>query len=106
MLRASLAFEGHPLTLQQEVKTVDDYNCQHVHQAFLLRLKARFPMDCRSVIVTDAGYKLPCLKQIHKLGWLRVRGNQTLQLTDSKTFIMCVTAQQKSQNNASVPGQN
>lgn len=90
ILRASLALEGRSLTLLQEVKAVDDYNCPHVHQAFLLRLKASLPVDCRPVIVTDAGFKVPWLKQIRKLGWhyiARVRGNQTLQLNDSKTFI-------------------
>ncbi len=90
ILRASLALEGRSLTLLQDVKAVDDYNCPHVHQAFLLRLKASLPVDCRPVIVTDAGFKVPWLKQIRKLGWhyiARVRGNQTLQLNDSKTFI-------------------
>ena len=90
ILRASLALEGRSLTLQQEVKAMDDYNCPRVHQAFLLRLKASLPADCRPIIVTDAGFKVPWLKQIRKLGWhyiARVRGNQTLQLPDSRTFI-------------------
>ena len=68
ILRASLALEGRSLTLLQDVKAVDDYNCPHVHQAFLLRLKASLPVDCRPVIVTDAGFKVPWLKQIRKLG--------------------------------------
>lgn len=90
ILRASLALEGRPLTLLQEVKAVEDYNCPHVHQAFLLRLKASLPADCKPTIVTDAGFKVPWLKQIRKLGWhyiARVRGNQTLQLPDTRSFI-------------------
>jgi hypothetical protein len=90
ILRASLALEGRALTLLQDVKAVDDYSCPHVHKAFLLRLKASLPTDCRPVIVTDAGFKVPWLKQIRKLGWhyiARVRGNQTLQLPDSNAFI-------------------
>jgi len=90
ILRASLALEGRALTLLQDVKAIDDDNCPHVHQAFLLRLKASLPTDCRPVIVTDAGFKVPWLKQIRKLGWhyiARVRGNQTLQLPDSNAFI-------------------
>jgi hypothetical protein len=79
ILRASLALEGRSLTLLQEVKAMDDYNCPRVHQAFLLRLKASLPEDCRPIVVTDAGFKVPWLKQIRKLGWhyiARVRGNQ------------------------------
>ena len=92
ILLASLALEGRSLTLLQEVKAIDDYNCPHVHQAFLLRLKTRLPADCRPIIVTDAdaGFKVPWLKQIRKLGWhyiARVRGNQTLQLPDTRAFI-------------------
>ena len=90
ILRASLALEGRSLTLQQEVKAMDDYNCPRVHQAFLLRLKASLPADCRPIVVTDAGFKVPWLKQIRKLGWhyiARVRGNQTLQLPDCRAFI-------------------
>lgn len=90
ILRASLALEGRSLTLLQEVKAIDEYNCPRVHQAFLLRLKASLPADCRPIIVTDAGFKVPWLKQIRKLGWhyiARVRGNQTLQLPDSRAFI-------------------
>ncbi len=90
ILRASLAVEGRSLTLQQEVKAMDDYNCPRVHQAFLLRLKASLPADCRPIVVTDAGFKVPWLKQIRKLGWhyiARVRGNQTLQLPDCRAFI-------------------
>lgn len=90
ILRASLALEGRSLTLLQEVKGIEDYNCPLVHKAFLLRLKASLPTECKPVIVTDAGFKVPWLKHIRKLGWhyiARVRGNQTLQLTDSISFI-------------------
>lgn len=89
-LAASLALEGRSLTLLQEVKAIDDNNCPRVHQAFLLCLKASLPADCRPIIVTDAGFKVPWLKQIRKLGWhyiARVRGNQTLQLPDTRAFI-------------------
>lgn len=98
ILRASLALEGRSLTLLQEVKSMDDYNCPHVHAAFLLRLKAQLPEDCRPVIVTDAGFKVPWLKQIRKMGWHyigRVRGNQTLQLSDSESFISVSTLYKK-----------
>jgi hypothetical protein len=43
ILRASLVLEGRSLTLLQDVKSMDDYNCQHLHAAFLLRLKRKLP---------------------------------------------------------------
>ena len=98
ILRTSLALEGRFLTLFQEVKSMDDFNCPHVHAAFLLRLKAQLPEDCRTVIVTDASFKGPWLKQIRKMGWhyiARVRGNQKLQLSDSESFISVSTLNKK-----------
>ncbi len=61
-----------------------------MYQAFLLRLKASLLADCQPLIGTDAGFKVPWLKQIRKLGWhyiARVRGNQTLQLPDTRALI-------------------
>ncbi len=84
ILRASLALEGQPLTLLQDVKSMDDYNCQHVHAAFLLRLKAQFPEDCPPVIVTDAGFKVPWLKQIHKMGWHYITRARVLHVVVSE----------------------
>jgi hypothetical protein len=46
--------------------------------------------DGNPIIVTDAGFKVPWLKQIRKLSWdyiARVRGNQTLQLPSTRAFI-------------------
>ena len=54
ILRASLA---RAMTLLQMVTTESDYNCPHLHKAFLTRLKAMLPKRCRPVIVTDAGFK-------------------------------------------------
>jgi hypothetical protein len=92
ILRASLALDGRALTLLKDLKAIDDYNCSRAgaHQAFLLRPKASLPADCHPIIVTAAGFKVPWLKQIRKLGWhyiARVRGNQTLQICDSRAFI-------------------
>jgi hypothetical protein len=64
LLRASLALEGRSLTLLQDVKSMDDEHCPHVHVAFLRRWKAQLPKHICPVIVTDAGFKVPWLKQI------------------------------------------
>ena len=36
ILRASLAVEGRAMTLLQMVTTESDYNCPHLHKAFLI----------------------------------------------------------------------
>lgn len=98
ILRASLALEGRSLTLLQEVKAMDDYNCPHVHSDFLKRLQAQLPPDCRPIIVADAGFKVPWLKQIRSMGWhyiARVRGNQQLQLSENSEFISVGTLYKK-----------
>lgn len=101
ILRASLALEGRPLTLHQVVVPMDEYTCPHVHKAFLHRLKQVLPADFRPVIITDAGFKVPWLKQIRKLGWhyiARVRGNQTLQLPGQEAFVTVAKVYKKARS--------
>ncbi|MCL8145683.1 IS4 family transposase [Enterobacter hormaechei] len=77
ILRASIAADGRALTLLQKIAAAEDYTCPHLHGAFLKQLKAMLPKDCKPVIVTDAGFKVPWYKSVEKLGWYwlsRVRG--------------------------------
>ena len=90
ILRASMALEGRALTLSQMITTEANYNCPHYHQAFLTRLKEMLPEKCRPVIVTDAGYKVPWLKQVRAMGWdyiARVRGLVSVQLPGQDDFV-------------------
>ncbi|WP_445427447.1 IS4 family transposase [Alishewanella sp. HL-SH05] len=94
ILRASMATDGRALTLLQKVAAAEDYTCPHLHRAFLKQLKAMLPKDCKPVIVTDAGFKVPWLKQVRKLGWhyvARVRGNVKLKLAE-QSELMTVNA--------------
>lgn len=86
ILRASIALEGRSLTLLQMMASTDDYNSPKVHRQFLNGLKHMLPDDC----MTDAGYKVPWLKEVRKLGWhliTRVRGNLQLKLPQQEQFI-------------------
>ncbi len=56
ILRVSLALEGRLLTLLPEVIAVNDYNCPYVHQAFLQRIKASFPAECKPTVSSIDGY--------------------------------------------------
>ena len=108
ILRASLALEGRPLTLHQVVVPMDEYTCPHVHKAFLYRLKQVLPADFKPVIITDAGFKVPWLKQIRKLGWhyiARVRGNQTLQLPEQDVFITVAKAYKQARTTPQLLGE-
>lgn len=90
ILRASLALEGRSLTLLQMVASTDDYNSPRVHSQFLKRLKLMLSDDCKPVIVTDAGFKVPWFKEVRKSGWHfigRVRGNQHVKLPEHDEFI-------------------
>ncbi|MEE2003399.1 transposase [Alkalimonas sp. MEB108] len=90
ILRASLALEGRSLTLLLIVAPTDDYNSPRVHSQFLKRLKLMLPSDCKPVIVTDAGFKVPWFKAVRKSGWHfigRVRGNQHVKLPEHDEFI-------------------
>jgi hypothetical protein len=85
-----MATDGRALTLLQKVAAAEDYTCPHLHRAFLKQLKAMLPKDCKPVIVTDAGFKVPWLKQVRKLGWhyvARVRGNVKLKLAEQTKFM-------------------
>lgn len=108
ILRASLALEGRPLTLHQMVVPMDEYTCPHVHKVFLHRLKQVLPAGFKPVIITDAGFKVPWLKQIRKLGWhyiARVRGNQTLQLPDREAYITVAKAYKQARSTPQLLGE-
>lgn len=92
ILRASIVSEGRSLTLYQESAFSFQYHCPKVQKRFLKMLKLILPSDCRPVIVTDAGFKVPWLKAVRNNGWhyiSRVRGTAHLKTQDSDEFIPC-----------------
>lgn len=108
ILRASLAVEGRAMTLMQMVTTESDYNCPHLHKAFLTRLKAMLPKRCRPVIVTDAGFKVPWFKEVGALGWHfigRVRGQVSLRLPGQSEFISVSKVYKKAKQQPMVLGE-
>lgn len=108
ILRASLAVEGRAMTLLQMVTTQSDYNCPHVHKAFLTRLKAMLPARCRPVIVTDAGFKVPWFKEVSALGWHfigRVRGKVSLRLPGQTEFISVAKVYRKARQKPMILGE-
>lgn len=108
ILRASLAVEGRAMTLLQMVTTESDYNCPHVHKAFLTRLQAMLPKRCRPVIVTDAGFKVPWFKEVSSLGWHfigRVRGKVSVRLPGKSDFVSVAKVYKKVRQQPMVLGE-
>lgn len=77
VLRASLVYNGRGLPLLNRVVSSERQEHTDEHQQFLLDLQTLLGTERRVVIVTDAGFKTPWLRQVRALGWEfvgRVRG--------------------------------
>jgi len=59
LLRASLAAQGRSLTLYEEIHPLKTKEKPHIQSAFMTRLQKLLPEDCRPIIVTDAGFRIP-----------------------------------------------
>jgi hypothetical protein len=78
-LRAALVAQGRAITLYEEVHVENKLGTQEVHNNFLHTLKMLLPIECRPIIITDAGFYNGWFKQILKIGWDfigRVRGKK------------------------------
>ncbi len=82
VLAAALSFEGRALVIYSEAHPIARYMKPDVHRAFLLRLRQVLPEGCVPVIVTDAGFRTPWMRQVLSLGWDyigRLRGRNRLR---------------------------
>ena len=92
LLRASLAVEGRSFTLYEEVHTVKTKEKPQRHLDFLSTLKGMIANDCRPIIVSDAGFRVPWFKLVASFGWDwigRVRNTTFIQLADDETWFPC-----------------
>jgi hypothetical protein len=69
LIRASLAAQGRSLTLYEEIHPLNKKEKPKTHLLFMTKLKAMLPHDCKPIIVTDAGFRIPWFKQILSLNW-------------------------------------
>ncbi len=80
LLRASLMFEGRPLTLWEEVYPTAKLGNPKVERAFLQTLAQFIPAGAQPIILTDAGFRTPWFRAVTELGWDyigRLRGTNT-----------------------------
>jgi hypothetical protein len=69
LIRAYLAAQGRSLTLYEEIYPLNKKEKPKTHLLFMTKLKAMLPHDCKPIIVTDAGFRIPWFKQILSLNW-------------------------------------
>src|SRR5690606_27118602 len=63
-----------------------------VHGRFLKQLQTLLPIDCRPIMVTDAGFKNPWFKQVQELGWYwvgRIRHFTQYRTIGSDSWSQC-----------------
>ena len=93
LLRASLVVSGRPVTLYEEVHDITTKEKPAIHRQFLARLAVALNKDCKPIIVTDAGFKVPWFRAVLALGWDfvgRTRQPNFYQL-DKETDWQCIT---------------
>jgi hypothetical protein len=77
VLRAAVAVRGRALTVYEEAHPCGALGNARVHREFLAALYQVVPVQCRAVVVTDAGFRGPWFRQVQALGWDwvgRIRG--------------------------------
>lgn len=83
LLRASVAMYGRSLTVYEEVHTLETKDKPATHRWFLRRLHAMLPAQCRPLVVSDAGFRVPWFEAVEALGWdwvSRVRNRNWVEL--------------------------
>ena len=69
LIRASLAAQGRSLTLYEEIHPLSKKEKPKTHRLFMTKLKAMLPSDCKPIIVTDAGFRIPWFELVQSLNW-------------------------------------
>ena len=69
ILKAVVPVKGRAISLYEEVHLVRRYNSPRTHRRFLQRLHAVLPERCRPIIVTEAGFRGPWVRDVEALGW-------------------------------------
>jgi len=85
LLRAAIPVKGRSLTIYEEIHNCSTREKQATHNQFLENLKAILPPDCKPIIVTDAGFRVPWFKKVRALGWDfvgRIRGRTMVSKTE------------------------
>lgn len=89
LLRASIPMSGRAVTIFEMVFPESMKGSPRAEKQFLKRLHALIPKSAQPIVVSDAGFKTPWFRKLHRLGWLyvgRLRGNTKIKLGDGDWF--------------------
>jgi hypothetical protein len=92
LLRASIAVQGRSLTLYEEAHTCKAKEKPKTHLAFLKTIHAMLRPDCRPIVVSDAGFRVPWFKMVASFGWDwvgRVRNRTFVQQAGHDQWAPC-----------------
>lgn len=92
LLRAALVTSGRALSLYEEVYPKELEANPDVHKNFLQTLKMNLPIECRPIIVTDAGFHNPWFREVQNCGWDyvgRIRGKKCYSLKGKNDWKQC-----------------
>jgi hypothetical protein len=81
-LVAAVSFDGRAIVVYSETHSVGKYIKPAINKAFLRRLRQVLPTNCTPIILTDAGFRSPWMREVARLGWdyvCRVRGLSRLR---------------------------
>jgi hypothetical protein len=84
VLAAAAPCSGRAVIIYAEVHPLRHYSNPRVEARFLRRLAEVLPPGARPIIVTDAGFRAPWIRQVLKLGWdfvARIRGRAYVRRT-------------------------
>ena len=90
LLRAALPVGGRALTLYEEVHPLQRLTNPHVHRAFLRTLRRLVPAGAIPIVVTDAGFRAPWLREVERLGWAfvgRVRNRDHVRFPEATGWV-------------------
>lgn len=68
-LVAAVSFDGRALVIYAETHPISRYLKPAVNAAFLQRLAHVLPTGCTPIVVADAAFRSPFLKQVRGMGW-------------------------------------
>lgn len=103
-LTAAVSFQGRALAIYSESHPISRYAKPAVHRAFLRSLREILPQQCVPIIVTDAGFRSPWMKEVAALEWdyvCRLRGVNKLRKVGTtgwrtlRSFFLNVTRREK-----------
>lgn len=108
VLRASTPIDGRALTIYEETHLQSEYDTPKTNLVFLQNLKSVIPVDCKPIVITDAGFRNPWFKLIISFEWDfggRLRGNAYLSETnDPHVWRHCKELYSKSTSKAQFCG--